>query len=154
VHPFLKTAFNRLNFLFDKKFADPVKHQKAIYLLHYLATGRKEAEEFELVVPKVLCGFPLEEPIETGVELTDAEIEEGDQVLDAVLAQWDILKNTSRAALREGFLQRGGKLSSKDDKLYLHVERNSIDILLNYLPWNLSLILLPWTNEILRVEWA
>ena len=59
----------------------------------------------------------------------------------------------SKNKILKGFLQRSGKLFSKDDKLYLQVEQSAIDILLDHLPWNLSVIKLPWMPDILRVEW-
>jgi hypothetical protein len=63
------------------------------------------------------------------------------------------LKNTSAAGLREGFLQRPVKLFTKNGDIYLRVEKSSIDVLLDYLPWNLGIIMLPWMKDILRVEW-
>ena len=74
-------------------------------------------------------------------------------MLQAVIEQWTVLKNTSVEGLREGFLQRKGKLFSKNDNLHLQAETNSIDVLLDQLPWNLSMIKLPWMKRILRLEW-
>jgi Contractile injection system tape measure protein len=153
LHPFLHSLFSRLNWVNNKKFIDGHSQQQALYMLHYLASGNRHGEEFELVVPKALCSFPLEEPVDPDIELTLAEIQEADDMLTAAIQQWEILKNASAAALREGFLQRKGKLSVKNGSLHLQVEHNSIDLLLDYLPWNLSMILLPWMKDILRVEW-
>jgi hypothetical protein len=80
-------------------------------------------------------------------------LQEAGDLLAAAIAQWSILKNTSVEGLREGFLQRGGKLFSKNGNLWLQVEKNAIDILLDYLPWNLGIIKLPWLKDVLRVEW-
>ena len=128
-------------------------HQKALHLLYYLSTGQKHPDEYELVIAKVLCAYPLQQPVETDIELTEMELNEANDLLIAAIAQWEVLKNSSAAALREGFLQRNGKLFSKSDKLYLQVEKSAIDVLLDRLPWNLSMIKLPWMNEMLRVEW-
>ena len=74
-------------------------------------------------------------------------------MLEAVIEQWPVLKNTSIAGLREAFLQRNGKLFSKNDKLHLQVEASTLDVLLDQLPWNLSMIKLPWMKGLLRVDW-
>lgn len=153
LHPFLNSFFKRLEMVHDKEFANLMAHQKALHLLYYLSTGQKHPDEYELVIAKVLCAYPLQQPVETDIELTEMELNEANDLLIAAIAQWEVLKNSSAAALREGFLQRNGKLFSKSDKLYLQVEKSAIDVLLDRLPWNLSMIKLPWMNEMLRVEW-
>lgn len=153
LHPFLNSFFKRLEMVHDKEFANLMAHQKALHLLYYLSTGQKHPDEYELVIAKVLCAYPLQQPVETDIELTEMELNEANDLLIAAIVQWEVLKNSSAAALREGFLQRNGKLFSKSDKLYLQVEKSAIDVLLDRLPWNLSMIKLPWMNEMLRVEW-
>jgi hypothetical protein len=153
VHPFLHSLFKKLQWVKEGKFENAFIQQKALLLLHYLATGKTVAEEFELVVPEVLCAFTVEMPVEKYMDWDTGELTEADNMLQAVIEQWDVLKNTSANGLREGFLQRNGKLFRKNDKLYLQVESNTIDVLLDQLPWNLSMIKLPWMKELLRVEW-
>lgn len=153
LHPFLPSFFKNLRLFSGKNFENEMAHRKALYLIHYLATGKTRPEEYELVVEKILCAYPLEEPVDKSLELTDHELEEAGQLLDALIAEWAILKNTSHTGLREGFLQRNGKLYKKNGNLYLQVEGGSIDVLLDQLPWNLTMIKLPWMKEMLRVEW-
>jgi contractile injection system tape measure protein len=153
VHPFLRSLFSLCGLLNEKQFASAACQQKAIYLLHYIATGRVSAEEHELVIPKVLCNYPIEEPVNTDTVLTINELQEADDMMRAAIAQWSILKSTSPDGLRQGFLQRSGKLQTKNEQLYIEIEKNTIDVLLDHLPWNLSLIRLPWTGQIIRVEW-
>jgi hypothetical protein len=105
-----------------------------------------------LALPKILCAFSLEEPIDLP-GLSTEYLQEANDLLEAAIAQWSILKNTSASGLREGFLQRNGKLFTKNGNLWLQVEKHSIDILLDYLPWNLGIIKLPWLKDMLRVEW-
>jgi hypothetical protein len=64
-----------------------------------------------------------------------------------------MLKGTSIDGLRETFLQRNGKLFTKNDNLALQIEQSSIDMLLDHLPWNLGIIKLPWMKDLLKVEW-
>jgi Contractile injection system tape measure protein len=153
LHPFLKTAFKRLGWTVDGFFIDEIAREKALYLLHYLATGRLTADEHELMIPKIICAWPMEVAVSNMLELNAEEIAEADGLLDAVIANWEKLQNASRDALREGFLQRNGKLVKNSAENLIHVEKNAIDILLDYLPWSLSLIMLPWRRELLRVEW-
>ena len=153
IHPFLYSLFKHLKLIADSKFACKADQQKAIYILHYLASGSAIAEEHELVLPKVLCEWPVEMPIEKNIEIAEAELNESDNMLQAAIEQWPVLKNTSISGLREAFLQRNGKIFSKNDTLHLQVEASSIDVLLDQLPWNLSMIKLPWMKGILKVTW-
>jgi hypothetical protein len=153
LHPFLKQFFETTRLTEQKEFINNDTQQRALYLLHYLAAGNATPEEHELTIAKVLCAYDFAETVPKNIILSKAELTEADQLLEAVISQWTILKSTSIAGLREGFLQRNGKLYRKNDNLYLQVEIGSIDMLLDYLPWNLSIIKLPWMKEMLRVEW-
>ena len=153
LHPFLSTLFSRLGLTQDRKFISIATRQKALYLLHYLASGERTAEEYQLVVPKVLCMYPLHQPVARGELLSAEETEEAEHLLEEAIRQWDALKSTSADGFRQGFLQRRGKLFSKGENDYLLVETHAIDALLDHLPWNLSIIKLPWMKKMLRIEW-
>jgi hypothetical protein len=77
-----------------------------------------------------------------------------DELLSSIVANWPILKNTSNDTLRSTFLLRDGKLTFKDNGLRLKVQQNSLDVLLEHLPWNISMVKLPWMKNILYVEWV
>lgn len=153
LHPFFKQFFKNLQLINEDGFTNSLSHQKTLYLLHYLAAGNTKPEEHELVMAKILCAFPLEGPVNNLIELTGDELQEADSVLESAIGQWAILKSTSPDGLREGFLQRNGKLFTKNAVLNLQVEQGAIDMLLDHLPWNLNLIKLPWMKDILKVEW-
>jgi hypothetical protein len=153
LHPFLRSLFSLCGFLEGKEFSNETNKEKGVYLLHYIATGNTTAEEHELVIPKILCNYPIEGAINTDTTLLANELQEADDLMQAAIAQWSILKNTSPDGLRQGFLQRNGKLHTKNGQLYMEVEKNAIDVLLDHLPWNMSLIKLPWSGNIIRVEW-
>ena len=153
LHPFLPAFFKNLQLIEQENFKDILSHQKALYLLHYLATGNTKPGEHELVIAKVLCSWPLEEPVGNLVNLTEEELNKSNELLLSAIQQWSILKSTSPDGLRESFLQRKGKLFRKNDTLILQVEHSSIDMLLGHLPWNLGIIKLPWMHDILKVEW-
>lgn len=153
LHPFLIQFFKMLDLLKEDGFKDSFHQQKSLYLLHFLASGNAHPLEHELTIAKVLCEFPPEEPVTNLIKLNDPEITESDELLKEVIRQWSILKNTSVDGLREGFLQRKGKLFIKNNVKHLQIEQSSIDMLLDHLPWNLSIIKLPWMRDILKVEW-
>jgi hypothetical protein len=153
LHPFLSMLFSCAGLTENSTFIDKEAQQKAIYLVHYLATGNTSAEEHELILAKVLCEFPLQEPLSTGISITATEMEEGDHLLEEVISKWQVLKNASITALRESFLQRKGKLSWKNDNLNLHIEPGPIDMLLDHLPWTVNIIKLPWMKNFIHVDW-
>lgn len=153
LHPFLHSFFRRLDVISEGNFINDLLHQKALYLLHYLATGNTTAQEYELTMAKILCGYPFEETVDINLLISENELSEAEDLPVAAIQQWEILKDTSATGFREGFLQRNGKLLTKQGQLYLQVETSPIDMLLDHLPWNLSMIKLPWMEGLLRVEW-
>lgn len=153
LHPFLVQFFKRLELCEGLEFKDDWSRQKAICLLHYLGTGEIHTPEYQLVLPKFLCGLPLNMPLDHSVRIEPAEQAEADNLLAAVIEHWGALGTASPDGLREGFLQREGKLEKRQSGWFLHIENKTLDILLDRLPWNLSLVKLPWMEEILKVEW-
>ena len=151
LHPFLPRLFSLLGFVVDDRLIRP---ERALCLLHYVATGQTVAPEYALVLPKILCHVPLDWPVESDVELTTAEQEEAVALLESVIRHWEALRNTSPDGLRGTFLVRAGKVSLRDDGDWvLQVEANTADILLDQLPWGISMIKLPWMRTMLWVEW-
>lgn len=153
IHPFLRFLFNNSGLYRDGAFTSMLAKEKAVMLVHYLATGSDQGEEHLLAVPKILCGWPWEEPLRQYEQLQSVEKQEADDLLNAAITQWTILKKTSADGLREGFLQRAGKMHTKNNGIYIQLEKAAIDVLLDHLPWNLGLVKLPWLNELIHVEW-
>lgn len=153
-HPFLSHLFKLSGLLVSGKFIAHGARQKAIHLLHYLATGRTVAGEFELTTAKILCGCPLEYPIEKQSVITAEELKEADSLLEGVLSHWGV-KNITVEGLRGNFLTRSGKLSPKNDMLQLVIEKHAVDILVRTypFPWNMSIIRLPWLNTTIQTDW-
>ena len=150
LHPFLPQFFTAVDIAAEDKLLQP---ERALCLLHFLTTGQSIAPEYELVLPKILCNIPLATPVESDLEPTDLENEEVTALLKTVIRHWAVLRNTSPDGLRGTFLLRPGKVSLRDDDWLLQVESNSFDILLDQLPWGISMIKLPWMETILWVEW-
>ena len=158
LHPFMSLCFETCNWLKDGYFKNERTQYKALLMLHFLAIGKAQATEFDLFLPKILCGIPENTPIPQGKEgLTKKEKAEGEALLQAAIAHWQVLKNTSPDGLREGFLQRDGKLERNAFGGWtLTVEQKAQDILLSQLPygWGVSMVKFDWMKEVLEVNWA
>lgn len=153
LHSFLVRFFDVLELLEGSDFQSEETRQKAIHLLHFLATGEESMPEYQLVLPKFLCGMPLNLPLSHQAQFSEEEKEECEGLLEAVIRNWGALGDVSIDSLREGFLQRQGKLSKRDTGWLLQVEQQTLDILLDKLPWGIGIVKLPWMEELLRVEW-
>lgn len=152
LHPFLARFFATLGIATENALLQP---ERALSLLHFLATGQATAPEYALMLPKILCNLPLLAPVATNLELTAAETAEAIVLLNAVIRHWSVLRNTSPDGLRSAFLLRPGKVSLRDDGDWLlQVEASGVDILLDQLPWGISMIKLPWMNRMVWVEWG
>jgi hypothetical protein len=153
LHPFLSPFFESLDLLKSNRFVDLKAQKRAAALLHYLATGKTDMAEYDMLMPKIMVGLPLQTPLDRRIELTEAEKHEAEKLLTIVINYWESLGNTSPGGLREGFLQRAGKLSRRDDGWLIKVETKTIDILLDRLPWGFGIIRLSWMTDMLFVEW-
>ncbi|NBC02076.1 MAG: hypothetical protein GVY20_00045 [Bacteroidetes bacterium] len=153
LHPFLDSLFKNLGYVEDGEFLNQAARERAVCLIHYLATGEESFPEYELQLPKFLCRWPTELPINRYLQLSETEKEECKSVLSSSLTHWEALKSTRIEGLRENFLKREGILRREEFGWSLYIEEKTIDILLDKLPWNLSIIKLKWMDEILTVHW-
>jgi hypothetical protein len=154
LNPFLPAFFETLGLIENNAFRDAGSTQRAIHLLEYLVTGSEQPLEAGLIFNKILCGWPIEMPLSRFTKLTEIEKNEARSMLEAVIAHWTALKNSSPEALQEAFLQHSGKLTHEDDSWRLVVETKPFDMLLQQLPWTISAIKLPWMQNILFVDWV
>lgn len=154
LHPFFQQFFEQLKFTNINQWIDDQKKQQAVIIMHHLATGLNEFEEFDLVLAKILCGLEPQDVITEDISITKELQEACDALIREVIVQWTALKNTGVDAFRNTFIQRRAKLSRVDNGWLLQVERNAVDILLGSLPWGLGVIRLPWMKEILFTEWV
>ncbi len=127
---------------------------RSLALIHYLAFGGDACAEWECVLGKVLCGVPVETPMGPEHMLTPEQREEGDGLLEAVIANWGVLGNTSPAGLRATFLQRPGLLRRSGADWRLALSRNAFDVLMDRLPWPISITRLPWMPGFLYTDWS
>ena len=150
--PFLPTLLERVGVASDGALKDP---GMAMALMHYLACGEEGPAEFQVVLPKVLCGWEIETPIDLPGTIPAVMKDEARQLLESAVAHWAILKDTSAAGLQEAFLSRAGKISqTRNDDWLLQVEQRPFDMLIQQLPWSFKLIKLSWMTRLLRTEWV
>ncbi len=159
MHPFLPVFFQKFDLTTGGEFKNEATRHKAIYLLHYLATGEFDAPEYDLVFPKHLCGIdpetPIQKPKSNKKGYKQMVKREAEALLQAAITHWKRLGSTSPDGLRNGFLRRAGKLSvDPSDGWILQMEQNGIDVLLDSLPWGLGIVKTPWMKEMMAVEWT
>ena len=154
LHPYFERFFESLGLLDNhQQFINKAAQMRAVYLLAFLANGELNPAETILPFCKFLCGLPLESPIIRSIQLSKYEIDECTELLQAVIGHWSVLQNTSPDGLREGFLDRKGKLDFTGEITVLHVEVKGQDVLLNRLPWGIGYIQLPWLSNAFTTTW-
>jgi hypothetical protein len=154
LHPFLSICFDRLKYLKDGVFINNEASWRAVFLLQYIADGAEEdTYEYRLLLNKILCGIAIHDALPHYIELTEEEKNMGLQLLEAILQQWEKLKDTSVEGLRQTFLQRRGALSLNEDRLKLKVEHRAYDLFLQSLPWSFSMVKTKWMNKELITDW-
>jgi len=127
---------------------------RACAVLHALACGDGEATEHQLPLIKLLLGRAPDDPLTAAVPRpTATDREEIEGLLVAVRSHWKALGNTSVEGLRLSFLQRRGLLRQADGAWQMHLQAEAFDMLLDLLPWSISLVKLPWMALPLMVEW-
>lgn len=152
--PFLKTFFTNLDLIINNtEWKDKAAQYKAIYIIWFLSTGLQHAFEYNLTIEKILCGVSIDEPISGDIKLKTEDMAEVEALLSSVIEHWKAIKNTSVNGLRETFLKRDGLLTKQESGWLLQVERKTLDVLIDSIPWGYSTISLPWNNYIISVEW-
>lgn len=152
--PFLTRYFDELGMVSGGYFINESTAQRAVHLIQYLVTGRSETPEHFLVLNKIFCGLPLDTVVPESINLTEEEASLSEQLLNSILMNWPPLQNTSMEGLRESFLCRAGRLDWHEDGYWsLDVEKKPFDMLLDQLPWSISVIKLPWMENSIRVLW-
>ena len=153
LHPFLAILFEELGVLDPRKQIAEEHYDLVVQLLHFIATGEENVSEQQLGAAKQLCGVPSSYPIKRESVLKEKHKKEALNLIQNVLNYWSALKNTTGSGLRGQFLTRPGKWVTTDEKIELFIERQTADILLDQLPWGLSMVKLPWLKKMIYVTW-
>ncbi|MFV0376441.1 MAG: contractile injection system tape measure protein [Mangrovibacterium sp.] len=151
--PFLLPLFRQLNLLDEANQLQQSSSELAVQILHYIATGAEESPEFQMLFEKFLCGVPFGFPLQRCTLLNNEIRQKCNEMLQELICQWPALKSTSPEGLRQLFLQRNGKLMETENSYRLVVERKAQDVLLEHLTWNLAVLQLPFSKQLLFTEW-
>ena len=151
--PFFYRLFDKCGYLINRKFKDDLSIQKGILLMQYLVTGSLKTNENELVLNKILCGVAQRTPVDVKIDIDDIEIEMCDSLLKGVLQNWQKLGNSSVATLRETFLIREGILTRNELDYNLDIVKETFDMLLDTIPWNISMIQTTFMENRIIVDW-
>jgi hypothetical protein len=150
---FLPMFFEAVGLIKDGTFTSFESQIKAVRLTGFLGSGQIDTPDWELAVPKILCGLDSSVAISMD-EVPDKEsLLEAESLLKALIKHWNALGYCSTDGLREGFLERNGKLTDQPENWLLQVEAKTIDILLDKISWSFSTIKLPWMQKMLITEW-
>lgn len=152
IHPFIKTFFEHCNLL-NPKNQELIDPELCAHLLHYIATGKTNAPEYEMTFEKFLCHIPANQPLNRHRKLSRIHKTQAQNLIDSVKHNWKPMKSSSTALLQNEFFQRSGKLVTADFDYTLTVERKTQDILLDKLAWGISIVKLPWKDRFVFVNW-
>ena len=150
--PFLGNFFKHLGLLEQDKFVNKEAQQRAVVLLHYFYP-QCEITEDALLLHKILCGLPIKHPVPVNLEPRENELTEINNLLQSIIQYWGSLKNTSVEALKFNFFNRKAILVPGEAQWHLTIQRESIDVLLQTLPWSIEVIKHPWMKKPIMVEW-
>jgi len=152
IHPFLQELFREQSLLKENDFRSEECRHIAVHMLAYLAFGNLDIEEYDLLLPKLLCAMPWEHAL-LPWEIADEQRKGCDELLGAVLHHWSALKSQSVQFLRQQFFWCNGKLKTVDGGWRLTIKKRAQDILLDKLPWGVGVIQMVWMNGTLHVTW-
>lgn len=153
LHPFLQELFKENRLWIGNRWESNTSPLKAIRLLSYLTFGERVVYENQLLLHKILSGLEVSSVLSATILLRDEEKESCEELLRAVIEHWKALRNTSPEGLREGFMQREGKLIISKTGFNLHIGSRTEDILLSRIPWGFGMIKLPWMEHAMHVKW-
>ena len=152
-HPFLPNLFKHFDWIDEDGMIRENCIDLAVQTLHYCASGQENFFEGNMILEKFLCGLPLEFPLPAESILTQEVKDETELMIKQLISYWPELKNTSPDGLRDMFIKRDGKLVEKDNGHKLIVEPKVQDVLLEKLQWNISIVKMPWSKNLIFVEW-
>lgn len=153
VASFLPVAFRKLGWVEHGKIVDASARDKMLLWMDYLVWGARKTYEYHLSFNKILAGMAPEEVANISFVLTAEERAIADSLLESVIQHWSIIKNTSADGLRGSFLQRPGKMHNEDGGWQLHVQTKPFDMLLDHLPWGMSIVKFSWMEKPVYTQW-
>jgi len=154
-HPYLRYVFQDLEWINSKhQFVNKKAQQKAVLWLQHVINGKSRHPEQSLVLNKILCGWPVNKPLSTRCNFSKKEKLAVQDMIDALKEHWSVLRNTSAHGVVKSFIDRPGVIQKTGKNFLLQIEKNTIDILLESLPFGIQTIKLPWNAYIIHTEWV
>jgi Contractile injection system tape measure protein len=150
---FFTPYFQRLGLLEGQQFKSEKQRRDAVHFLQFLATGATETEEPYLLLNKIILGLDINHPIETKINMSNAEKEIAESLLNASIHHWDAISQSSLEGFRGNWLIRKGQLIETEHQWELTVEKNGYDLLLSTAPFSYRFIKFPWMKKPLYVTW-
>jgi len=151
--PYLPRLFGILNLMEKNTFVSREAAERAVHLLQFMVTGQSKTPEYALVLNKQLCGIATGLPIVAGIEIIDQEKEIIENLIRGMIQNWKAIGNTSIDGFRQSFLQRQGWMSLQEEVWHLRVQTRAFDMLLDQLPWGISMVKHAWMTRPIHVKW-
>lgn len=159
--PFISTLYSTLKLTEEQKkgegaievhFVDEICQAKAFSLLLYMLGETEDAGFYGVI--NILVGYEIDSIVEMPIALTELEKEEANRLLRSVIKHWEALRSMPIQSFQTLFLQRKVECRETDTGYHMVVEHQTIDILLQKLPWGLGIINMPWFGgKLLSVDW-
>lgn len=155
IAPYLPALWTQLGWVKGGTFTSPETRTLAIQMTAFLADGQESIPpEYQLILPKILCGLQPDDPFEPQRALSVEEKAEGEALLSAVLEQAPGLGLKSIAGLRSAFLWREGLLRSAGTHWVVQVAPETHDIMLSRVPWGFQIVKSAWMRVAVFVDWG
>lgn len=140
-------------------FTGPVAKERAVFLLHNLLFFKREMEEVDLPLNKIICGMEPSDPVTGPMELTEQEEKEIETLFKVVSSRWPYMANKTPDEVRGTVLLREGRIRWDQANITsghwnLRVQQKPYDTILSNYPYPFSEIKLPWMETKLIVDWT
>ncbi|MEM7260139.1 MAG: contractile injection system tape measure protein [Pseudomonadota bacterium] len=148
---FLPNLFDMNALLTNSAFKSSEAQTVARQLLNYISYSQNPVPSPHPLT-NILCGTDSMLPLTTEEPLEPEAVQSADDMLQALIDHWDI-GNTSVDGLRTAFISRAGTLQKLENEWRLTVEHEAFDMLLDRLPWSISVVKLRWMKGPVYVKW-
>lgn len=149
---FLGYFFKGIEYIEKGKFISEEKQKQAVILLQKLC-GDEFFSEDQMVLSKILCGLSIYDTVPMLYIPTEKESEELNLMVDSLIHYWPVLKNTSVEAFKYNYMKRTAMLTYGEKQWNLRIKRESIDVIIDTLPWSIGLTKQPWMEKAIITEW-
>jgi hypothetical protein len=140
----------KLGYLEGKSFLNEEYQQVAIILFHYIFSGTVEIREETLLLNKIICGWPINEPVNPVFIPDPIASEMADKMLTDFIYEWRKNRKFSVGWFRQTFLEREGSLKKRPDGNWnLEIKQKTEDILIN----KITVLRYSWMQEMIFVKW-